>query len=301
MPGGLFSIPFIALVVLLNSCTPGSQNHLIKTGQSPLSSEQLFTTVADNSLHLEAIDFDAILYFQKDGKLSAIDRLNNKDTGKWDITNENKLCLKFRIWYYGDTKCYSVFRDQDTDSFIFFTGNGAKYYSAEFIAADPNNLAKQIHKKSNKRFLRKDLAQKTQNDGGSNTSVPSSPLPAPAPSSPKYEKSSDIANLARDCPDCNLAGVNLTKAQLIGANLAGADLSGADLSGANLRRANLTGANLTGSKCIATNFAGAILVDSNLSNADLTGSNLIKVKLNGATVDGTIFTGAHLEGIEGYK
>jgi hypothetical protein len=301
MPGGLFSIPFIALLVLLNGCTPGTQSHLIKKGQLALSSEQLFATVADNSLRLEAIDFDAIVYFQKEGRLSAIDRLNNKDTGKWDITNENKLCLKFRIWYYGDTKCYSVFRDQDTDSFIFFTGNGAKYYSAEFIAADPNNLAKQIHKKSNKRFLRKDLAQKTQNDGGSNTSVPSSPLPAPAPSSPKYEKSSDIANLARDCPDCNLAGVNLTKAQLIGANLAGADLSGADLSGANLRRANLTGANLTGSKCIATNFAGAILVDSNLSNADLTGSNLIKVKLNGATVDGTIFTGAHLEGIEGYK
>lgn len=301
MPGGLFSIPFIALVILLNSCTPGTRSHLIKKEQAPLSSEQLFTTVADNSLRLKAIDFDAIVYFQKDGRLSAIDRLNNKDTGKWDITNENKLCLKFRIWYYGDTKCYSVFSDQDTDSFIFFTGNGAKYYSAEFITADPHNLAKQIHKKNNKRFLRKDLAQKAQDDGGSNTSVPSSPLPSPAVSSPKHEMSSDIANLARDCPDCNLAGVNLTKAQLIGANLAGADLSGANLSGANLRRANLTGANLTGSKCIATNFAGAILVDSNLSNADLTGSNLIKAKLNGATVDGSIFIGAHLEGIEGYK
>ncbi|MCK5515568.1 MAG: pentapeptide repeat-containing protein [Desulfobulbaceae bacterium] len=301
MPGGLFSIPFIVLIVLLNSCTPGTQSQLIKKGQPPLSAEQLFVIVANNSLRLEAIDFDAILYFQKNGALSAVDRLKNKDTGNWDVTTENELCLKFRIWYYGDSKCYSVFRGQDSDSFLFFTKNGAKYYSAEYIAADPHNLAKQMPETDNKHFLRKDLAQKAQTDGGSNSLVPSSPLPAPAPTSPKTEKYSDIATLARNCPDCNLTGVNLTKTRLIGANLAGANLSGADLSGANLRRANLTGANLAGAKCIATNFAGAILVDSNLTNADLTGSNLIKAKLNGATIDGAIFSGAHLEGIEGYK
>ena len=300
MPGGIFSIQFIVLILLLNSCTPGTQSHLIKKGQRPLPAEQLFTTVANNSLHLEAIDFDAILYFQKNGTLSAVDRLNNMDTGNWDITNENELCLKFRIWYYGDTKCYSVFSNQKSGSFIFFTRNGAKYYSAEYIADDPHNLAEKIQKTDKNRFIRKELAMKSQNDNGSNSISPP-PLPAPPSSSLSTEKSPDVAHLARNCPGCNLAGVNLNKSQLIGANLAGANLSGADLSGANLRRANLTGANLSGAKLIATNFAGAILIDSNLSDADLTGSNLIKAKLNGATTDRAIFTGAHLEGIEGYK
>ncbi len=299
MPGGLFFIQFISLILLLNSCTPETRNHLIKKGQHPLSAEQLFTTVAGNSLHLEAIDFDAVLYFQKNGALSAIDRLNNMDTGKWDITNDNELCLKFRIWYYGDSKCYSVFPDQKQDSFVFFTRNGAKYYSAEYMAADPRNLADQLHKTDKKRFVRKDLAEKSQNDNGMNSIKPSPPS-IPVISS-TTEESPNLAHLARDCPDCNLAGVNLNKAQLIGANLAGADLTGADLSGANLRRANLTGANLSGARCIAANLAGAILVDSNLSDADFSGSNLIKAKLNGATINRTIFTGAHLEGIEGYK
>jgi hypothetical protein len=301
MPGALFPTQVIVLALLLSSCTPGTQSQLIKKGQHPLSAEQLFETVADNTLHLEAIDFDAAVYFQKNGVLSAIDRLNNKDTGKWDITSENELCLRFGLWYYGDSKCYSVFHDNKPNSFTFFTRNGARYYSAEYIAADPHNLARQLHKTDNKRFLRKDLAQKVQNSDISGSIKPRPPLPAPTPSLTINQQTPDIAHLARNCPDCNLAGVNLSKAQLIGANLTGADLSGANLSSANLRRADLTDANLSGAKCIATNLAGAILVNSNLSDVDFTNSNLIKAKLNGATIDGATFTGAHLEGIEGYK
>ncbi len=287
MPDRFFSIQFIVLILFLNGCTPGTRNQLIEKEQYPLTAEQLFTTVADNSLHLASIDFDAILYFQQNGVLSAIDRLDNMDTGKWDITNENEICLKFRIWYYGDSKCYSVFHAQKPDSFIFFTKNGAKYYSAEYMAGDPRNLAKQIHNTEKKKYLRNDLANKAQGGQGLNST--------------QAQSAPDIIQLARNCPGCNLAGSNLNKAHLVGANLAGANLSGADLSEANLRRADLTGADLSGAKCITTNLAGATLIDSNLSGADLTGSNLIKAKLNGATTEGTIFTGAHLEGIEGYK
>ncbi len=301
MPGGLYLIQLIVLVIFLSGCSPGTQSQLIKKGQSPLTAEQLFATVSDNSLHLEAIDFDGTLFFQNDGAFSAVDRLKNTDTGKWDISSENELCLRFRVWYYGDLKCYSVFRDQKPDSFIFFTANGARYYSAGYIAADPQNLKKQLRKTDKKQFVRKNLAKKTQPDDASNSTPASPPLPSPAPPPPENMKTPNIAHLARNCPDCNLAGANLKRAQLVGANLVGADLSGADLSGANLRRANLTGANLSGANCITTNFAGAILINSTLSGADLTNSNLIKAKLNGATVDGTIFTGAHLEGVEGYK
>jgi len=301
MPGRLFLIQIIFLIFFLNGCTPGTRSQLVENGQYPLSAEELFTIVADNSLHLEAINFNATLFFKKNGTLAAIDHLKNTDTGKWDISSDKELCLKFRVWYYGDTKCYSVFRDQRPNSFSFFTKNGARYYSAEYIPADPHDLAKQLHKTETKQFLRKDLARKIQTDTGSGSIKSSSPLPAASPSLIKTQETPDIARLARDCPDCNLAGVNLSKAHLIGANLAGANLSGADLSGANLRRADLTGANLSGTKCITTNFAGAVLINTNLSDADFTGSNLIKANLNGATTTGTIFTGAHLEGIEGFK
>ena len=301
MPGALYLIQLVVVVIFLSGCSPGTQSHLVKNGQSPLTAEQLFATISDNSLHLEAIDFDGTLYFQNDGAFSAVDRLKNTDTGKWDISSQNELCLQFRVWYYGDLKCYSVFRDQKPDSFIFFTENGARYYSAEYIASDPQNLKKQLRKTDKKQFVRKNLAQKNQVADASNSAPSSPPLSSSASPPPETLKTPDIAHLARNCPDCNLAGANLKRAQLVGANLAGADLSGADLSGANLRRADLTGANLSGANCITTNLAGAILIDSNLSGADLTNSNLIKAKLNGATVDGAIFTGAHLEGVEGYK
>ena len=127
----LFLIQFIILVLLLNSCAPGTQNQLIKEGQSSLAGEELFVLIANNSLHLEAVDFDGTFYFQKDGYLSARDRLNNLDTGKWDISSEDQLCLKFRTWYYADTKCYSVFSGQKSDSFIFFTENGARSAMSE--------------------------------------------------------------------------------------------------------------------------------------------------------------------------
>ncbi len=296
----LFLFQFIILILFLNSCTPGTQRQLVKEGQNPLSSEELFVLIADNSLHLEAFDFDGTFYFQKDGNLSGRDRLNNLDTGKWDISTEGQLCLKLRIWYYGDTKCYSVFSDQKPDSFIFFTENGARYYSAEYLTGDPQNLAKQIHKPNKKKFIRDQLAQEVQ-DGDSPGSKNISLTPAPPPSFSENDKNLAMTRLARNCPDCNLAGADLKRARLVEANLMGADLSEADFSGANLRRANLTGANLSGAKLITTNLSGAILVNSNLSNADFTGSNLIKANLTGANLDGATFTGAHLESIEGYK
>lgn len=289
------------LILFLTGCAPSTSTQLEKQGQTPLSAEQLFTLIADNSLYLESANFDATVYFSKNGAISASDRFNNRDSGKWDISSENQLCLKFRVWYYGDVKCYSVFRDQNPDSFVFFTENGARFYSAEFIASDPNNLHKQLPKSNKKEFLRKRLADQTSKSENISDSKHTAPSLTSSSSADNQEKKVSIAHLARNCPDCDLTGADLNKAQLIGANLAGANLSGANLSGANLRRANLTEANLSGAKLITANLSGANLVDCDLSNADLSGSNLIKAKLNGAILDGAVFIGAHLESIEGYK
>jgi len=296
----LYHLQIIVLILFLTSCAPGTSSQYTNKGQSPLSSKELFVLLSGNSLQLEAVDFDATIYFEKSGTLSARDRLDNTDTGKWDISSENHLCLKFSIWYYGDTKCYSVFKNDKPDSFSLFTENGARYYSAEYMAGNPKNLAKQTHKTGKKKFVREQLARDLQNGDAQNSSITSSPPPPPSSFS-NTENSGDIVRLAQNCPDCNLAGVNLRNAHLVGANLAGADLSGADLTGANLRRADLTGADLSGATLVTTNLAGARMVDCNLSNADLTGSNLIKAKLDGATTTGATFTKAHMESIEGFK
>ncbi len=88
----------------------------------------------------------------------------------------------------------------------------------------------------------------------------------------------DRLNNREGCPDCDLAG----------ANLSGMDLSSQDLSGANLSNANMTGVGLFNS-----NFSGANLFNANLRSANLTGTNF-----SGADLTGAIFTGVHELNIE---
>ena len=65
----------------------------------------------------------------------------------------------------------------------------------------------------------------------------------------------------KNCPACDLIGVQLESANLAGADLAGADLDGANLSGVYLFRANLTGANLTRANLTGANLGGVIGAD----------------------------------------
>ncbi|WP_457577907.1 pentapeptide repeat-containing protein [Desulfomarina sp.] len=290
---------------LINGCAPVNQNQIEASGQSPLTSRQLFDMVSNNSLHLETVDFDATLFFNTNGTLAAIDRLKSRDVGKWDVSSENQLCIKYRTWYYGDTKCYRVFPGGTEGKYIFFTENGARYCTAEFLTADPYNLSQQIGKTKGKQYLREQFVQKY---GRPVFNTPRKEKNGKAAADNRATKQhrqknkrDDLIRIARNCPDCNLRGINLKDANLIGANLKGANLEGADLSGANLRRADLSGANLTGARLVATSLAGAVLIDADLSNADLTGSNLIKAKLNNAVLNGTILDGANLESAEGYR
>lgn len=301
-----FLIQLMLLIFLVQGCAPVNQNQIIASGKIPLTSRQLFDLVSNNSLHLEAVDFDATLFFNTDGTLAAIDRLKNRDVGKWDISSENQLCIKYRTWYYGDTKCYRVFPAGTGGKYTLFTENGARYCTAEFLTADPYNLSQQLGKPKGKQYLREQFVRKngspvfnTSSRKEKNGKTETKNIPSKRQT--KNNKRDDLIRIARNCPDCNLEGINLKDARLIGANLKGANLAGADLSGANLRRADLTGANLTGARLVATSLAGAVLIDADLSNADLTGSNLIKAKLNNAVLNGTILDGANLESAEGYR
>ncbi len=291
----------MAAVLLLTACTPGNQNRLLKEGKSQLTAEQIFPLVSGNTLQLESIDFNARVHFLANGRMSAKSLENNRDTGIWDINSDKQLCLKFKTWYYGDQKCYTLVENAQ-DSYIFFAPNGARSYSAALISGDPDKLAI-AGKKTDKTFLREKLAG-GQSTGFTETApvisptVTTTPPIASPPPSPEETRHTMI-EMAKNCPNCNLAGADLKGADLITANLAGANLAGADLSHANLRRANLAGANLAGAVMINSNMPGVNLANCNMSNANLTGANLIKANFTGAMTEGLQLQGAHLEGATG--
>ena len=60
--------------------------------------------------------------------------------------------------------------------------------------------------------------------------------------------------VSKDCPDCNLSGINLQSH-----NLSEADMTGANLSEANLSEANLESADLTDAKRDGINLTGAVV------------------------------------------
>ncbi len=274
----------LVTLALFCACAPVTMNQFIAKGKKPLVEKQIQNLVKGKTLHLQAIDFDAKVKYLPNGHLTATSLQEEKDTGKWSITSDNQLCMKFSRWYFGDQKCYILFEEKG--DFVFFTPNGARYYTA---TATPENY--QGNENGNHFGQGQNKGNVSDNDTDNESTVSLS----------EAEKKEALRHLARNCPGCNFTGADLQGAQLAGANLAGANLSRVDLSDANLRRANLAGANLSGANLVRTNLAGADLTNSDLSDADFTGSNLIRANVTGAKLDDALFTGAHLESIQGLK
>lgn len=105
----------------------------------------------------------------------------------------------------------------------------------------------------------------------------------------------------KQCPKCNLSGVDLSAMNLEDANLEGANLTEAKLKGIHLKNANLKGANLTKADLIKADLTNADLTNAKLMNADLTESyfenaDLINAKLMNADLTKTDFVKANLTG-----
>lgn len=307
-------------------------------GSTPLTAKQIFTLVSGNTLYMEAMSFNAHMYFQPDGNISArAESIAGDDTDKggWDINGENQLCLKFKVWYYGEMRCYAVYPDTGTNNYALFQNNGALAYSAKSFTGDSAHLYKLPRSPKKDTYLRESLASGQT----SLSSVQPSPPPQPAepPKSATYLRESlaagqdasspqdsalsaspvqkeealpvtsdeevehTVKSMAKNCPGCNLGKSDLRQADLVGANLKGADLQGADLSRANLRRANLENANLKGATLLNSNLPGANLRGANLTDADLSGANLIMADFTDAKTENMILNNAHLEGVKGLK
>ena len=295
----------IALTTLaLAGCGTSTINDATQRGDKPLNVDEIFSLANDNTLRLVSSDFDAHVFLAKSGKLTANSLKNADDSGIWDIKNNGTLCLKFNTWYYGDVKCYAVYKETDRDSYLFFTNNGAFAYTATMTSGNSENLKTASTGKDNE-FVREALSK-----GGSSTkSVTRSTAAATVtpeiidvgPAAPSEEIKHTVKSMAQDCPNCNLADADLRQAYLVGANLKGANLRGADLSRANLRRANLEGADLAGATLLSTNLPGANLKNANLNGADLTGSNLIQADFTGADLQNSILKDTLQEGAKGIR
>ncbi len=278
------------MLVLLCSCAPVTMNQFLADGKTPLSAAQLHDLLVGHSLHLEAIDFDANVLYLDNGRLTATSSQGSKDKGKWSISAKDELCMKFNVWYYGDQRCYKLFNENG--KYVFFSSNGARYYTGTMSPGHDDYVENQTKSESI------DSTGIKQNTSSAHSGQSS---PPPVTHLSESEKKHILINLARNCPDCNFAGVDLRRVQLVEANLAGANLSGSDLRDSNLRQANLTGANFSGANLAGTNFAGANLTDCDFSNADLTDSNLIRATVTGAKFKDAILTGAHFDNIQGLK
>jgi hypothetical protein len=294
----------VLAALTLAACGSSTINSAVKRGDKPLSVDEIYSLVNENTVRLVSSDFDAHVYFADNGKITANSLKNADDDGHWDIKSNATLCLKFSIWYYGDVKCYSVYRETEKDSYVFFTNNGAFAYTGTMVSGNSQNLNIAAEKQDDE-FMRKSLSK-----GGKSTTATVTAAPAAAvapvvvstgPAASSEEINHTVKSMAQDCPDCNLEDADLRQAYLVGANLKGANLRGADLSRANLRRANLEGADLAGATLLSTNLPGANLKNADLTGADLTGSNLIQADLSGADLENSILKDTLQEGTKGIR
>ena len=306
-------------------------------GVTPLTAKQIFDLVSGNTLHMEAPDFNSHMYFQPDGTIVAhAESMTSDDTDKggWDINDGNQLCLKFKVWYFGDMRCYSVFPDGTTNRYALFLDNGALAYNAKFLSGDPARLYKAPESAKKETFLREAMTtgqtaptpvaavpHKSAEPAAKTAYLRESLAAGQSAASPQETETSaagaqkdeaalgvseaeiehTVKSMAKNCPGCNLEKSDLRQADLVAANLKGANLQKADLSRANLRRANLEGANLSGAMLLSANLPGANLKGANLTDADFTGANLTKANFTGAKTGNMILTNAHLEGVQGLK
>lgn len=296
---------FIFLCLFLFAgCASSTLDSAIKKGATGLSNEEIFSLVSDNTLRLVASDFDAYIFFTPDGSLSALSLFNsNTDHGRWDIKSDQRLCIKFNVWYYGDVKCYSMYQEGGGGDYLLFTENGSLAYTSKASGGNSQRLAVKSQKNKKADFVRSSMSkdQSTESSRATPKPAPAPAIAATGPGATDEEITHTVKEMAKNCPGCNLEDADLRNANLIGANLKDANLSGADLSRANLRRANLEGANLKGATLLSTNLPGANLKDADLTGADLTGSNLIHADLTDADLENVILENTLQEGTKGLK
>ena len=258
-----------------------------------ITGEELIKLLSDNTISIYEYGETAIIEMYANGKMYAVKSKTEKNEGVWS-TEDDRLCLQFRRWGFGEQICYTVFRKGEEYNLYTSTGLKSSYFT----------VTKGVKREQAGKTAA--TAQKQPAKRASATASPDvvieEPAAAPPVSTPTIQETNQASNpqaasrdlgmiyrgMSQNCPGCNLQGANLAEASLMRANLAGANLSNANIAKANLKWANLKGANLTSADLSGANLAGADLAGANLERADLTGANLEQANLRGATITGAI-------------
>ncbi len=300
------TITFIFILFSLYACSSKNTAADLKTaGAKQLIAAQILEKFENNTLRLSSFNLEGFFFFSSSGKLFAKDIANNKDSGRWDVSEADEICFKMKKWWYGDISCYKVLHD--VENIYLTTKDELLAYKAELFQGDFKLLSQDTPiNKNTRKSIRISSRDKNLTDG-SLSSTNENQINDISSSSiilthrDRKDSELTVKMIAQDCPGCNLAFSSLSNADLVGANLANADLSGADLSGANLRRANLQGANLEETDLHGAQLPGANLKNSNLLNANFKGANLYKADLTGAQTMGANFEDVILETVKGLK
>jgi len=255
-----------------------------------VSGAELLDLLSDNTISIHEYGDTAVIEMYGDGKMYAVKSKTEKNEGKWSTEND-KLCLQFRRWGFGDEICYDVYRKGEEYNLYTSTGIKSSYFTI-------TQGVKRGQKGKNATAPQKQTSKRATTSPDVVVEEPAAPPTSTPAIQETYQTSSPQAasrdlgmiyrGMSQNCPGCNLQGANLAEASLMRANLAGANLSSANMVKANLKWANLKGANLTSADLSGANLAGADLAGANLERADLTGANLEQANLKGATITGAI-------------
>ncbi|MDW7771822.1 MAG: pentapeptide repeat-containing protein [Desulfobulbaceae bacterium] len=304
MIGNIIRIKLVLLLTLflLAACGPTTARQFEKAyNAGQLSAGQVLELVEENTMLLVSFEEESYFYFHPSGRVYGIDIHDNKDIGKWDVSEGDELCMKMESWWFGYLKCFSVYSNDK--KYALTDNSGVIAFNAQHFAGDLKNqyYEPKSEKKSYRRSARKrDDSREPENEAAKTNEQPVREQVYSAPVS-DAELKATVKWMAKDCPGCNLANTNLRKADLVGAKLQGANLSGANLSMADMRRADLRNANLEGADLTFANMPGADLRNCNLRNANLKGANLIRADLTGADLQGARVEDALLEGTAGLQ
>jgi hypothetical protein len=259
-----------------------------------VTAAELIDLVSDNTISIHEADETAVIEMYGNGKMYAVKSKTEKNDGKWSTEND-KLCLQFKRWGFGEQICYTVFRKGEEYHLYTSTGLKTSYFT----------ITQGVKRGQTGKGTAAAAPPQKQPSRRAATPAPDVVIEEPAApptSTPAIQETYQTSNpqaanrdlgmiyrgMSQNCPGCNLQGAYLADASLMRANLAGANLSNANMVKANLKWANLKGANLTSADLSGANLAGADLAGANLERADLTGANLEQTNLRGATITGAI-------------
>jgi len=256
-----------------------------------ITGAQLIEILSDNTITMHEYGDTATIEMYGNGKMYAVKSKTEKNDGVWSTDND-RLCLKFKRWGFGDEICYDVFRKGEEYNLYTASGIKSSYFTITqgLKRGQPVKNAASAKKQPNKRSSATTSPDVVVEEQVAPVSTPT--IQETYQTSNPQTASRDLGmiyrGMSQNCPGCNLQGANLAEASLMRANLAGANLTNANLGKANLKWANLKGANLSSADLSGANLAGADLAGANLERADLTGANLEQTNLRGATIEGAI-------------